>query len=105
MRSSKFATHGAQDVVVAFDPVSESGGIFDRMLEGRLLSFELLSGGDGGFMLMRDLETGSTWQALTGRAIDGPLAGSALTHLPAHYSFWFAWSDFHPHPELYGEGG
>ena len=93
-----------KDVVVAFDPVSESGGIFNRMLEGRVMSFELFPGGEGELMLMRDLETGSTWQALTGWAIDGPLAGSALTPLPAHYSFWFAWSDFYPDTELYGEG-
>ena len=55
---------------------------------------------------MRDLETSSTWQALTGQAVDGPLVGSALTPLPSHYSFWFAWSDFHPDTELYsGESG
>ncbi len=52
-------------------------------------------------MLMQDQQTGSTWQAVTGRAIDGPLAGMALQRLPSHYSFWFAWSDFHPDTELF----
>ena len=52
------------------------------------------------------IETGSlfagrVWQAVTGRAIDGPLAGVALQRLPSHYSFWFAWSDFHPDTELF----
>ena len=51
---------------------------------------------------MRDLETGSLWQVLTGQAIDGPLFGQRLERLPSHYSFWFAWSDFHPETELYG---
>ena len=23
--------------------------------------------------------------------------------LPIYYSFWFAWSDFHPQTELYGD--
>ena len=54
---------------------------------------------------MKDRETGSIWQLLTGRAIDGELAGMALTRLPSFYSFWFAWSDFHPKTELYEAGG
>ena len=52
---------------------------------------------------MEDQQTGSTWQAITGRAVAGPLAGNALERLPSHYSFWFAWSDFHPDTELYEE--
>ena len=108
-------------LLVAFDPLSETGAAFDRTVEGSPLTFEALpeqspraSVGDGdrdrlanigypgGEFLLRDQETGSTWQALTGRAIDGPLAGTALTRLPSFYSFWFAWSDFHPSTEVYG---
>ena len=92
-------------VVVTFDPVSETGAIFDRDVEGRTLTFQLLAGTDDGLLLMKDQETGSTWQALTGRAISGQLAGNAMKQLPAHYSFWFAWSDFHPDTELYEAGG
>ena len=51
---------------------------------------------------MEDRETGTTWDLLTGRATVGPLAGAGLERLPSHYSFWFAWSDFHPGTELYG---
>ena len=54
---------------------------------------------------MTDQETGSTWQALTGRAINGPLAGTALKRLPSLNSFWFAWSDFHPGTELFEVNG
>ncbi len=91
-------------VVVTFDPASETGAIFKAMVDGRALTFGPVSG-DGalldGVLLMGDLQTGSTWQAITGRAISGPLTGSALERLPSHYSFWFAWSDFHPDTELY----
>jgi uncharacterized protein (DUF3820 family) len=38
---------------------------------------------------------------LTGRAIDGPLAGKVLARLTSNYSFWFAWSDFYPDTQLY----
>ena len=88
-------------VVVTFDPLSETGAIFDRNNEGRTLTFELLPRSDGGLRIMKDQQTGSTWALLTGRAVSGPLAGTALKQLPAHYSFWFAWSDFHPDTALY----
>ena len=108
-------------LVVAFDPLSETAAAFDRTVAGSPLTFETLpeqspqaaitDGGlesaansaySDGVFLLRDQETGSTWQALTGRAIDGPLAGTALRRLPSFYSFWFAWSDFHPSTEVYG---
>ncbi len=90
-----------EEVVVTFEPISESGAAFERRLDGRTLTFEPAVGREG-VALMRDLETGSLWQVLTGQAIDGPLSGKRLERLPSHYSFWFAWSDFHPKTELYG---
>ncbi len=111
-------------LLVAFDPLSETAAAFDRTVEGSPLTFEALpdqspqaaiaDGGQespansaysDGVFLLRDQETGSTWQALTGRAIDGPLAGTALRRLPSFYSFWFAWSDFHPSTEVYAASG
>ncbi len=89
-------------LLVAFDPASETGAAFDRRVGGRVLTFQPAAKAGDGFALLRDKETGSTWQALTGRAIDGTMTGAALTRLPSFYSFWFAWSDFHPETELYG---
>lgn len=89
------------EVVVTFEPISESGAAFERRLDGRTLIFEPAERREG-FTLMRDLETGSLWQALTGQAVEGPLFGQRLERLPSHYSFWFAWSDFHPETELFG---
>ena len=113
-----------KDLLVTFEPLSEPGVVFDRRLDGRTLSFRPLtneafqilfgSNTDPGATglplenhqtetpLMQDIETRSVWQALTGRAIEGPLQGAVLTREPSHYSFWFAWSDFHPETELYG---
>jgi len=90
-----------KQVLVVFDRASETGAIFDRNLEGRSLGFDMLPDTGDGISLMKDRETGSTWQLLTGRAIEGELAGMALTRMPSFYSFWFAWSDFHPNTELY----
>lgn len=87
-----------QEILVVFETISETGAVFQRTLGGRSLSFQLVPGDS---FLMRDLETNSTWQALTGRAIDGPLAGETLARLASNYSFWFAWSDFYPDTQLY----
>jgi len=57
-----------------------------------------------GVMLIEDQETESTWQAITGQAISGPMAWKTLHRLPSHYSFWFAWSDFHTDTELFEPG-
>ncbi len=90
-----------QPVLVTFDSLNETGAAFVRSVDGNPLHFQTTTKNADGILLLRDQETGSTWQALTGRAIDGPLAGTALERLPSFYSFWFAWSDFHPQTELY----
>ena len=89
-----------EEVVITFDPTSESGAAFGRRLNGRNLTFEPAPG-QFGVALMRDQETGSLWQVLTGQSVEGELFGERLERLPSHYSFWFAWSDFHPQTELY----
>ena len=86
------------EILVVFERVSETGAVFERTLGGRSLSFQIVPGDS---FLMRDQQTGSTWQVLTGRAIEGPLAGEVLTRLTSNYSFWFAWTDFYPDTLLY----
>ena len=93
-----------EEVVITFDSTSESGAAFQRRLNGRNLTFEPAPG-QFGVALMRDQETGSLWQVLTGQSVEGELFGERLERLPSHYSFWFAWSDFHPQTELYDTAG
>ena len=61
--------------------------------------------GSGARPLLKDDETGSTWMALTGLAIDGPLKGAALERVASHLSFWFAWNDWNPATDLYQPPG
>jgi hypothetical protein len=91
-------------VLVTFGPPSELGMIFNRNVEGRSLTFEATSETANGLMLMKDLETGTSWEALTGRAIGGPLVHAELRRIPYEYSFWFAWKDLHPQTEIYTPG-
>jgi hypothetical protein len=64
--------------------------VFISKFDSQELSFTPL--GDG---LFQDEETGTTWNFL-GEALDGALAGSFLTPLPHHDTFWFAWAAFMP---------
>jgi len=55
--------------------------VWKRTARGRELHFYLAGINNQNF-LMRDRETGSWWQQVTGRAIAGELAGSALELIP-----------------------
>ena len=55
--------------------------MWKRTARGRELHFYLAGINNQNF-LMRDRETGSWWQQVTGRAISGELAGSALELMP-----------------------
>ena len=71
-----------------------SSGVFRRVVDGRVLTFE--AAGDRGFV---DRETGSRWD-LAGRAVDGPLQGARLSPIPHGDYFWFAWAAFRPETRI-----
>ncbi len=73
----------------------ESASVFERTLNGQTLTFEAVGS------TIRDHETASTWDPVTGKATAGPLAGQSLTPVPATTSFWFGWFDFFPGTALY----
>ncbi|KTG30828.1 DUF3179 domain-containing protein [Haloferax profundi] len=99
-----------------FDPVSNAGVVNDRVadlpvvvsattdgtlvayvrrVDGTVLEFER----DGDVLV----GGGSRWDIVTGRALDGPHEGTALTRANDRSPmFWFAWADFNPGTEIYG---
>jgi hypothetical protein len=88
---------GPTPILVVFNPQTASGVAFDRRLpDGQTLTFEIEEP-----LTLTDLETGSTWDGLTGEAQSGPLAGATLTRVKSTQSFWFGWYDFHPDTEVY----
>ncbi|MCH8008918.1 MAG: DUF3179 domain-containing protein [Chloroflexi bacterium] len=97
-------TIGGRGIVIVYDERSGTAVVFDRRLDGDLLTFEFVRFADGD-LLMRDTGTGSLWSGLSGEAIEGPLTGTALRQVPSFYSFWFAWSDFYVNTEVYEAGG
>lgn len=79
-------------VAVFFDRATASGAVFNRAFEdGTVLTFE--SGTDSRTVV--DAQTRSEWDALTGAATGGPLAGARLAQVPITYAFWFGWTDYH----------
>jgi hypothetical protein len=55
--------------------------VWQATLDGRALRF-VLAGINNQNFIMRDEETGSWWQQVTGEAIRGPLRGKRLGHVP-----------------------
>jgi hypothetical protein len=50
--------------------------------------------------VIKDKETGSTWDLNKGICIAGILQGTALDEGVVHLAFWFAWSNFYPNTEV-----
>ena len=51
--------------------------MWERTVDGRVLNFHLAGINNQNF-IMRDEETGSWWQQVSGKAIQGPLKGKQL---------------------------
>lgn len=87
-------------IVVAFDAENATGVIWERTLaDGSVLEFVEVDGA-----IMRDLETGTLWDGISGSAVEGQLAGETLTQVKSTQSFWFGWVDFNQDTEVYGIG-
>jgi hypothetical protein len=99
---------GDQDLLVVFDRDAATGVAFDRLVDGRVLTFDLAPDAPGapeGLLAIRDRETGTLWSGLTGEATEGALAGAQLQQLTFTQVFWFAWTDFFPDAPLWGRDG
>jgi len=90
-------TVGGVPLVVVFDGLTFSGAAYRSDPGGSLLTF--VPGPTS--LSMRDKETGSTWDGLSGKATAGTDAGMELEQVPITYSFWFGWVDFYPNTGVY----
>ena len=89
---------GDTAILVSSDFGGDYVQVFDRSVDGEVLSFTQAANG-GGFV---DDQSESEWSA-TGECIKGARKGQRLAAVP-HYNkiFWYVWSDFHPGTEIYG---
>jgi hypothetical protein len=73
--------------------------VYRRTVGERALSFSRATGD-----LLHDRETGSSWDAIHGKAVAGPLEGEELQPLVSTYSLWFAWKKYRPDTHLHDGG-
>jgi hypothetical protein len=76
-------------------------GVFSAVIDGQALTFSRDGGEDAAII---DAQTGSVWD-VTGRAVDGPLAGTVLTPVNHGNHFWFAWAAFVPNTAIWTRDG
>jgi hypothetical protein len=69
--------------------------VWSRQVAGRILTFRLAGINNQNF-LMRDEETGTYWQQISGRAIAGPLAGQQLELIPSDELSFALWRQENP---------
>ena len=81
-------------VLAVLDRSSLTARLYSRAIDGRVATFRADEG------LLTDLESNSTWNPVTGRAVAGPLTGRSLAALPAIVSLREAWLRFHPESEI-----
>lgn len=100
LNETPYLNHTVADtaLLVVFDPEAAVSLVYDRTVNGQLLTFAAAAEP----FRMTDAETGTLWDAFTGEAVDGPLAGQQLTRLKSTASFWFGWKDIHPDTLVYG---
>lgn len=96
---------GGVPVLVVHDPGTATTVLHRAEAAGRELTFREAESPPAAGLSRRieDRETGSTWQAWTGTAVDGPLAGERLEPIPSTSVFWFGWTDYFPSTMLFGE--
>ncbi len=95
LHQTRFA---GRPVAIVFDASSATARVYDRQVEGRALEFTVVGG--EGELLLRDKQTETLWSALTGKALEGKLAGQELRPVPYMMNYWFAWVAYNPRTRL-----
>ncbi len=86
---------GDRPVLISYCAACRSSIVYERDLEGRVLSFEVV-GVRRRNMILRDRETGTIWQQATGEAVYGTLRGRQLAMLPAQQMSQDDWLSCYP---------
>lgn len=85
---------------VFYDPVAEMIAAYSPVVGDDTLHFTSIGG--PGVARFTDDVTNSTWNS-AGLAIEGELEGTRLEQYPFYTAYWFAWHDFYPDTEVYGQ--
>jgi hypothetical protein len=83
-------------IAVTFCPLCNSAMVFDRRVEGQVLSFGVSGKLRNSDMIMYDRETESWWQQAVGEGIVGQHMGTELVQLPSWMESWAVFRDRNP---------
>ena len=89
-------SHCGTPVAVTFCPLCSASMVFDRRVDGRILSFGTTGRLRKSDMIMYDHQTESFWQQFTGEAIVGTWTGKQLKALPARIESFERFVAAHP---------
>lgn len=84
-----------QPVLVSWCQACRTANVFDRVVDGRALTFEVTSVWRRN-MVVADVETGSVWQQASGECVAGPLQGRSLGVLGGALERFGPWRQAHP---------
>ena len=87
---------GGKPVAVTWCPLCYSAVVYDRVVEGRELTF-----GVSGYLLHNNLvlydhQSNTLWSQLLGQGIKGAYSGTRLSLIPSTLTTWEAWKEAYP---------
>jgi hypothetical protein len=91
---------GGTPVAVTYCPLCGTGIVFDRRVEGQVLTFKVSGRLYQNNLVMYDVETNSQWSQLLGEAITGPLEGTKLQVVSSTMASFAAWQSLHPDTQV-----
>ncbi len=80
---------------MTYCPICNTAIAFESEVEGNVLQFDVVTNYRAN-LVMVDRQTGSWWQQLSGKAIQGQLSGTALKLIPVDLMTWGAWKKLYP---------
>ncbi|MBI4392974.1 MAG: DUF3179 domain-containing protein [Euryarchaeota archaeon] len=93
-------TLGGRLIAVTYSPLCAAGVVFDREVEGRVLTFKVSGRLYKNDLVMYDVETSSLWSQLEGKAIRGPLTGTTLRAIPSTSASYETFQAIYPNASL-----
>jgi hypothetical protein len=92
-----------EPLVVSFCPLCGTGTAHSARVNGKLLTFGVSGLLYNSNLLLYDKQTQSLWSQMLGKAISGPLMGTALKEYPVAHTSLQAWQKEHPHTVVLSE--
>lgn len=93
-------TVGGQPVAVTWCPLCFSALVFDRVVDGRELTFGVSGYLHNDNLVMYDHQTNTLWSQLIGQAVRGAQRGQQLAVLPAIITTWGEWKKTQPNTTI-----